>query len=209
MMNVNRLGGAVTHAGYRLLLPAVLIVTAAAGRTGGAVAERAARSTASGCPYGTVCDRALGVALTVPSGWRRVPPGHFPRHTLVWYEGPPVGLDYNIRLLVGPDGMARGRTAARAAANAASALIAGYRGRVHITRRSVRYGTAPGVLIRGLPGGEGGPAAEIILAHRGVLYSIIAPGTILGRDQRRALAGLRFIRRVGRFPSANPPASGG
>jgi hypothetical protein len=78
-----------------------------------------------------------------------------------------------VRLLVGPGGTTNDSHDARAAAAAAQKLIAGYRGHVHTSHYTVRYGGAPGVLIRGLPGG---PAlfAIIILAHQGVLYSIIA-----------------------------------
>ncbi len=160
----------------------------------------------AGCPAGTVCDRALGVALIPPSGWHRVPPGHWPAHVLVWFVQPPLGLEYNVRLLIGPDGTTRDRNDARAAAAAAQKLIASYRGHIHPIRYAVRYGGAPGVLIRGLPGCECGPDAFIILAHQGALYSIIAPGTTLAPDQRQALAGLRFIPRAGTFPPANPPA---
>lgn len=158
----------------------------------------------AGCPAGTVCDRALGVALVPPSGWRQVPPGHWPPHTLVWYVEPSLGLDYNTRLLLGPNRTTHDSNDAHAAEVAANKLVAGYRGHVHMTRYAVRYGSAPGVLIRGLPGGPG-PDAFIILAHQGALYSIIAPGATLAPDQRQALASLRFIPRVGPFPSANPP----
>jgi hypothetical protein len=167
-----------------------------------------AASTGGGCPPATVCDRALGVALTPPSGWHGVPPGHFSPHILAWFKEPSLGLDYNIRLLIGPDGTTIDNNDARAAVTAADELIAGYLGHVHPTRYPVRYGSAPGVLIRGLPGSPG-PDAIIILAHEGALYSIIAPGPTLAPDQHQALASLRFIARIGSFPLANPPAPRG
>jgi hypothetical protein len=121
---------------------------------------------------------------------------------------PPLGLDYNIRLLIGPDGTTNDSNSTHAAATAADKLIAGYRGHVHPTRYAVRYGSAPGVLIRGLPGSPG-PDGIIILAHEGALYSIIAPGPTLAPDQQQALGSLRFIARTGPFPPANPPAPRG
>ena len=160
-------------------------------------------STNGRCPQGTVCDHALGVALTPPSTWQRIPPGHFPAHTLVWFTYPNLGLDYNVRLLIGPDGVTSDRNDARAAAYAASRLVSGYRS-IHPTQYTVRYGGAPGVLVRGLPGGPG-PDALIILAHQSTLYNIIAPGFTLAADQRQALASLQFIQRVGSFPPVNPP----
>lgn len=185
-------------------LPLLAVLAVAVGLPGVAAAGGPAPADANGCPPGTVCDHALGVALTPPSGWQRVPPGHFPPHALAWFAQPPLGLDYNVRLLIGPDGTTRDRNDARAAATAANKLIAGYRGHVHPTRYVIRYGGAPGVLIRGLPGGPG-PEAFIILAHRGALYSIIAPGAVLAPDQQQALTSLQFIPRVGPFPPANPP----
>lgn len=187
-------------------LPLLAILAVAVGmHSAAAAAGGPAPAGANGCPSGTVCDHALGVALIPPSGWQRVPPGHWPSHVLVWFVLPPLGLDYNVRLLVGPDGTTNDRNAAHAAATAADKLIAGYRGQVHPTRSAVRYGGAPGVLIRGLPGCECGPDAIIVLAHRGALYSIVAPGTTLAPDQQQALASLQFIPRVGPFPSASPP----
>lgn len=194
------------HPRHRLLLPAIL--AAAVRLPASAAAGGPAPSGTNGCPSRAVCDHALGVALTSPPGWRRVPPGHFPPHTLVWYVEPPLGLDYNVRLLLGPDGTTRDRNDVHAAAMAADKLIAGYHGHVHATQYAVRFGSAPGVLIRGLPGCCG-PEAITILAHHGALYSIIAPGKTLGPDQRAALASLRFIPRQGAFPSSSPEAPTG
>lgn len=191
----------------QLLLSALFIATAGLELPGRVTASPAPASS-YGCPARTVCDHALGVALTPPLGWRRVPPGHWPPHTLVWFA-PSRGPDYNVRLLIGPEAITHDRNAAHAAATAADRLIAGYRGHVHPTRYAVRYGGSPGVLIRGLPGCECGPDAIIILAHRGAVYSIVAPGTTLASDQQQALATLRFIPRAGPFPSATPPTHRG
>jgi len=189
---------------FRSLLPTLLLAVSLATVVPGRVLARTtAAPTADGCPGGLVCDHSLGVALAPPSGWHSVPPGHFAPHVLTWFVNPPLGLDYNIRLLIGPDGTTNDRNDARAASAAAERLVSGYRG-IHPTQYSVRYGGTPGVLIRGLPGSPG-PDAFIILAHGGALYSVILPGAVLAADQRQALASLRFIRRVGPFPSANPP----
>ena len=189
---------------FRSLLPTLLLAVSLATVVPGRVLARTtAAPTADGCPGGLVCDHSLGVALSPPFSWHSVPPGHFAPHVLTWFVNPPLGLDYNIRLIVGPDGATRDRNDAHAATAAAGRLVAEYRS-IHATQYLVVYGGAPGVLIRGLPGSPG-PDAFIILAHGGALYSIIAPGAVLAVDQRQALASLRFIRRVGPFPSANPP----
>lgn len=185
-------------------LPFVAILAVAMGLPRGAAAGGSAPVGANGCPPRTDCDHALGVALIPQTGWQLVPSGHWPPHVLAWFAQPPLGLDHNVRLLIGPGGTTNDPHDARAAAAAAQKLIAGYRGHVHTSHYTVRYGGAPGVLIRGLPGG---PAlfAIIILAHQGVLYSIIAPGATLAPDQQQALASLQFIPRAGPFPLANPP----
>jgi hypothetical protein len=163
-----------------------------------------AASTGVACPPGTDCDHALGVALIPPHGWQRLPAGSFPPPALAWFVGPPQGAVNHIRLIIRSGGRTSDRVDAHAATNAAIRLIAGYVTRVSVTRVPVEYGSAQGVLIRGLPGSPG-PYAFILLAHLGALYSIIAPGSHLASDQRQALASLRFIARVGPFPGANPP----
>lgn len=92
-----------------------------------------------------------------------------------------------------------------AANRAARALTHGYTHmRPPLVRIPVRYGGAAGVMILNLPGQ---PLAfvQIILAHAGALYRISASEqSTLTLDQRRTLASLRFIPRVGRFPPAGP-----
>jgi hypothetical protein len=193
-----------------VLFRSLLLFAAVALSTSGVVFARSPASSVSttrGCPQGAACDYALGVALVPPSGWKLIPPGHYPPHVHVWFAGPSLGLDYNVRLLLGPDGTTRDRNDAHAARAAANRLVNGYRS-IHPTQYPVRYGGAPGILIRGLPGGPG-PDAFITLVHHGALYSIVAAGATLAPDQRKALASLRFIPRVGPFPPANPTAARG
>jgi hypothetical protein len=171
----------------------------------------AAEAAPTGCPAGTVCDHALGVALILPSGWRPLPAGKLPAHTIGFFALPVRAPSYNIRLIIASDGTTREHNDVRAATQAASAFARGYsrlRMRPPLVRVSVRYGGAPGVMILNLPG-QPTPVTVIILAHRGALYRIVAPGATLARDQRQVLSGLRFIPRVGPFPPANPPAPKG
>jgi hypothetical protein len=65
-----------------------------------------AASSSAGCPRGTVCDHALGVALIPPHGWQRLPAGNFPPPTLAWFVGSPRGAVNNIRLVIRSDGCA-------------------------------------------------------------------------------------------------------
>lgn len=126
----------------------------------------------------------------------------------------PPGLSYNVRLVIASDGTTRERNDARAAVRAANVLTRGYshlRMRPPLVRVPVRYGGAPGVLIRNLPG-QPTLVIVVVLAHHGVLYridapGIVAPGAALALDQRRALNSLRFIRRVGPFPSPTRTSS--
>jgi hypothetical protein len=66
---------------------------------------------------------------------------------------------------------------------------------------------APGVLLRGLPAQTGN--VQVVLAHAGALYLFIAFmafGPVrLQADHRAALSSLRFIPRIGAFPSARSP----
>jgi len=166
-----------------------------------------AASTGAGCPPGTVCNHALGMALIPPHGWQRLPAGSFPPPTLAWFVGSPRGAVNRIRLVIRSDGTTQERNDVRAAVAAANALTRGYSRlamRPPLVRVPVQYGGAPGIMIRNLPG-QPTMVLEIVLAHRGALYNIIAPGSRLAGDQRQALASLQFITRVGSFPGANPP----
>lgn len=170
-----------------------------------------ATSGTGDCPPRTVCDHALGIALVPAPGWRRMPADKLPPHTIGLFAPHGVELSYGVRLIIASDGTTKVRNDARAAVRAANAFTRGYRRlrmRPPLIRIRVRYGGAPGVLIRNLPG-QPTLVVVIILAHHGALYRILATGSTLARDQRRILSSLRFIRRVGRFPPANPPAPRG
>jgi len=185
-------------------IPFLFVLAVAVGLPNHAAAGGPAPSDTSGCPPGAVCDLALGVGLVPPVGWQRLPPGNFPPPTLAWFVGPPSGSVNHLRLIIRSNGRSSDLDDARAAATAANTLISEYSNRASITRYPVRYGSAPGVLIRGLPGTPE-PYAFIILAHQGALYSLLAPGSRLAVDQQQALAGVQFITRVGSVPPANPP----
>lgn len=193
-----------------LLRPSILLAVATFMGLGPiTVGEPAlAASRAGGCPFGTVCDHALGVALVPSPGWRRMPSDKLPPHAIGLFAPPGVELSYGSRLIIASDGTTHERNDARAATAAANTLTRGYRRlrmRPPLIRIPVRYGEAPGIMIRNLPG-QPTLVVVIVLAHHGVLYRIVATGATLALDQRRVLNSLRFIPRVGPFPSVNPPA---
>jgi hypothetical protein len=153
-----------------------------------------------------VCDRALGVAITPAPGIQLLPPekaapGVF---ALVIPPVPGHGLDYDVRLVIQPLETTRDRNDARAAAAGVERIVRDYPSHLTLSRQAVRYGGAPGILVRGLPGTPR-PAIVIVLVHAGAVYRITAPGVKLAPDQRQMLASLRFIPRAGAFPLANPP----
>jgi hypothetical protein len=191
-----------------VILVVVTVLGSALPTVGGSAAAEAAPT---GCPAGTVCDHALGVALVLPPGWRQLPAGKLPAHTIGLFALPVRAPSYNIRLIIASDGTTRERNDVRAATQAAGAFIRGYsrlQMRPPLVRVPVRYGGAPGVVILNLPG-QPTLVTVIILAHRGALYRVVAPGATLDLDQREALSSLRFVSRVGPFPPANPPAPRG
>jgi hypothetical protein len=191
-----------------VILVVVTVLGSALPTVGGSAAAEAAPT---GCPAGTVCDHALGVALVLPPGWRQLPAGKLPAHTIGFFALPVRAPSYNIRLIIASDGTTRERNDVRAATQAAGAFIRGYsrlQMRPPLVRVPVRYGGAPGVVILNLPG-QPTLVTVIILAHRGALYRVVAPGATLDLDQREALSSLRFVSRVGPFPPANPPAPRG
>jgi hypothetical protein len=54
-------------------------------------------------------------------------------------------------------------------------------------------------LLRGLPAAPQ-PAADFLLVHNRAVYLVIAPGSQLAPDQRRALSGLHFTPHASSFP---------
>jgi hypothetical protein len=193
----------------RTVAPALLLLVFAGMLATSVLAGASAEGLANHCPARTVCDHALGVALTPPTNWRLLPAGKLPPHTIVLHALPVTGLSYNVRLVIASDGTTRDRNDLRAATQAARAFTRGYTHmRPPLVRVPVRYGGAPGIMIRNLPG-QPTAVTITILAHRGALYRISVPGATPARDQLTALRSLRFIPRVGPFPPANPAAPRG
>ncbi|HCF99136.1 MAG TPA: hypothetical protein DEV93_01165 [Chloroflexi bacterium] len=172
--------------------------------TAAALAAAPAQARGTSCPCHSVCDATLGVSISPPVGWHLLPAGKYPSHTLAFRTGTPVGLSYHLRLVIEPYALTSIANDASAAKLVAQKLIQAERVS-SVTRQTVRYGRSQGVLVRGLPGGPA-PALDIILAHQKAAYLIIAPGSSLAADQRRALRTLRFIPRTGHFL---PPVGGG
>jgi hypothetical protein len=125
----------------------------------------------------------------------------------------PRGGEGNPRLLIDGLGTTTDTNEARAANAAADRLVrnSGQRGVPlpgPVTRRPITIAGAPGVLLRGLPAQTGN--VQVVLAHAGALYRFIAFMAFgperLQADHRAALASLRFIPRLGAFPSLRSPA---
>jgi hypothetical protein len=166
-------------------------------------ARRHASSCASGVSAPAVCDRALGVALTVPTGWSVTPPGHFPPGALAFWTVVLGRQNATLHLIVEPVGLAQHCGDAQAATAVADALTAGTNSSRPILRDQNTVAGAPAVFLTGLPGA--GPSIQIIVAHNGAVYHLLFPGTALQPDQRLALASLLFIPRVGPFPGVVDP----
>src|ERR671934_385693 len=191
-----------TRALISTLLAVTVLATAIGGlarpaRAGGAAQRMNAPAS---CPPDVARNSALGVALTLPPRWQEAAPGKYPPGELdLQIPAPPGRPDNDERLNIASWGTTTDRDDARAAADGMNRLLKGIK--VPVTRVPVRYGGAPGVLVRGLPIPPAGVTA-IVLAHAGAVYKILAPGKNLAPDQRQALASLRFIPRVGPFPPA-------
>lgn len=168
-----------------------------------ALTNGAAASGRAGCPSGTVCDTALGIALTPARTWLRLPHGAYPPHTVGFATRPAGAVGYNVRLLIEPYALTSIRNDGRAAQLTATKLMRA-EGATSVTQLSIRYGGSPGILLRDLPGSLT-PSLDIIVAHQKAVYLIIAPGASLAADQRHALATLSFIPRTGHFL---PPVGG-
>ena len=195
-----------TRALISTVLAATVLATAGGSvarpaRAGGVAQRMDAPAT---CPPDVARNSALGVALTLPPGWQEAAPGKFPPGELgLQIPASPGRPDNDGRLAIASWGTTTDRDDARAAAAGMNRLLKGMK--APVTRVPVRYGGAPGVLVRGLPIPPAGVTA-IVLAHAGAVYKILAPGKNLAPDRRQALASLRFIPRVGPFPPAVPPA---
>ncbi len=166
-------------------------------------ARRPAASCASGVSAPAVCDRALGVALTIPTGWSVTPPGHFPPGALAFWTVVPGRQNATLHLIVEPVGLAQNCGDAQAAPAVADALTAGTNSSRPILRDRNTVAGAPAVFLSGLPGA--GPSVQIIVAHHGAVYHLIFPRRALQPDQRLALSSLLFIPRAGPFPRSADP----
>lgn len=182
-------------------LPGDIASVAVSTAVGGSPTPGATPAASGACRAGEVCDAQLGVALTPPAGWEVAPPGHYPPGELVFWRTPAPGqANADQRLSISALGTTADRDDAQAANVAAEREIRQSNASVPISRQQVRYGGAAGVLLRGMP--SNGPVAAIILARAGALYRILAPGNALAPDQQQALQSLRFLPRVGPFPTA-------
>jgi len=154
------------------------------------------------CPAETARNSTLGVALSLPSGWQEVSPALFPAVFTpdALFLVIPTG-EGNPRLLITGLGTTTDTDEARAANVAADRLLHGIA--LPVTRQPIILAGARGVLLRGLPAQT--PTVQFVIAHAGAIYRIIAFGdTRLQVDQQQALSSLRFVPRVGPFPSAAP-----
>ncbi|MGI8916518.1 MAG: hypothetical protein ACR2JY_22560 [Chloroflexota bacterium] len=150
------------------------------------------------CPAGTVCSVSLGVALTVPSNWQPSRPGQEAPGVLAFYS---AALPHT-RLYLSSWGTTTDSNAVRAANAGMDRLLQGLTMVDRLTRIAVQVGGAEGVEVHNVPGGPTESTANI-LAHEGVLYKILLPGSTVTVDQQQAVNSLRFIPRVGPFPPAN------
>jgi len=162
---------------------------------------------ATPCASGMVCDPVLGVALTPPRGWTIPPRGHFPLHSLIFWTIIPGKIDVRLHLAIAPLGVTTACGDAQAVSVAAAWIGRSYphRGIAHTV---TTMAGAPAIVLKGVPG-EPDSGLEIVVAHRGLLYSITTfdyARTGLSPSQRFALASLRFIPRHGPFP-ASPDAA--
>jgi hypothetical protein len=163
---------------------------------------------APGVAAPAVCDRALGVALTLPKDWSVAPPGKFPPGTLDFWTVVPGRDEATLHLSIDPLASTTACSDAQAVVAVANATSRIPHYPQPITRTPMIVAGAPAIALRGLPG-EPDFGQEIVLAHGGLLYGIYTfdyARTALTPAQRQALASLRFISRRGRFP-ARPNAA--
>lgn len=152
------------------------------------------------CLAETARNSTLGLTLTLPPGWQEVSPTLFPSTFTpnALFLVVPTG-EGNPRLLITGLGTTTDTNESRAAILAADRLLHGIT--LPVTRQPITVAGAPDVLLRGLPAQT--PSIQLVIAHAGALYRIIAfGGERLHADQQQALSSLRFIPRVGPFPSA-------
>jgi len=146
---------------------------------------------------GGLNDQALGVAFAdLPDGWSMAPADRYTPGSITL-----VNAD-DIRLSVQPLGLSDTTNEAAAASEEARQLTVGLA--IPTTSTIITMGSIPGVMLQGMPGPSN---VQIVVAHGGALYDIVAFGSAkLQPDQVQALSSLQFIPRKGTFPSANPMA---
>jgi hypothetical protein len=66
----------------RTVIAILLLIVFAGMPPIGALAGGSVGGPANRCPAGTVCDHALGIAVTPPANWRLLPAGKLPPHTI-------------------------------------------------------------------------------------------------------------------------------
>lgn len=148
---------------------------------------------------------ALGLSLTLPSGWSVAPYASGPSDARlsVFVPSPVPGGEPAVWMdfyLIGSTPSKDPRQAARQwACGLAHTAPRSLRSRIQ--ERPVQYAGAPGFMVLGLPGQ--GYILHLVLVHQGAVYDIMtatpAPGAVLRRDQKMILASLRFVSRVGRL----------
>ena len=196
------------HGQQAAIVLALLVAAMASGRQSSAASAHgppASPARMGGCAPETVRNSALGVTLTLPPAWQEAEPGHYAPWALVLFMlAAPGQVGNNLRLSIEPLGTTADSNDARAAAAAATRATRGLM--LPITRRPFAVGGAPGVLLRGMPGGQ--PHLTVIVAHQHALYQIITfGGESFAADQWAALASLRFIPRVGPYPMTTRAAN--
>ncbi|MBV9281571.1 MAG: hypothetical protein JOZ41_15940, partial [Chloroflexi bacterium] len=155
------------------------------------------------CPAHDTCSLSLGVGLRLPPTWLVMPDGKEGPYTIAFARRPVVGPDYDERLIVKLAAVRNGLNDRRLAEEEARRLVADVHAR-GVSLVTVRYGGSPGFLLRGLPPTPA-PATEIVVAHRGDVYLLIAPGKALAVDQQRALASVVFFPPQGARPPVGAP----
>ena len=89
------------------------------------IRARAGGGPRSGCPAGTVCNTAIGVALRLPRGWTVAPPGHAPFDELTLVTIVAGRPDMDLHLAIEPFGTTTARDALAAAGAGADAQMQG------------------------------------------------------------------------------------
>lgn len=157
---------------------------------------------AADVPAPAVCDRTLGVALTLPAGWSVAPPRQFTPGSLTFVTSlKTMALRFSIQ----PLGIADTRSPADPIAAAAAGVAALTQGLTTRARNfPVTVAGLPAVMLLDMPGP--GPTMHVVIAHGDALYDIVAfGGATLQPDQQQALSSVRFIPPAGPFPPAGAP----